>query len=741
MKLHCLALALGTSLSVGTLLSQDLLFPNSDFEDGTLKNWKTEGEAFKSQPTKGDNIQVRGGGSSRHQGDFWIGTYEKFNGTDGKAGETQGDAPIGTLTSTEFTLKKRYITFLVGAGTEEQGVGVKLVADGKEHHLASGVAFEEMQRIAFDAEAFIGKKVKLVVSDQGSGGFGHINVDDFCQTDDKGELPGPFRALKRELVVSKDFLNLPLINRDYQRGPLAQKFSVIQDGKVLRYLHVTLATENQKPDFTYSMSLKEFKGQTVELHFMGNEPGMLDRLVPADEPVIVDNYDTPERPRFHFSPRIGWMNDINGPYYLDGKYHMFYQYNPAGSFLAWGYDMHWGHAVSKDLIHWEEQPIALFPNGEGQCYSGSAVVVKKPIEGVTDGLKIPTPVLFFTATTPFTQHMALTPDGGTTWERFQGNPILDPIGGDDRDPFVCYHEESGHYIMVLYVSNSYRFLRSKNLVDWEQTHTAEGWYECPVFFPYQSPTTGKTRWLLYGSSKGDGIANEFSAYQIGDFDGKVFTPISKIRTAHYGVSFYGALSYHDEPKGRDIMVGWSSLSETENELFNRCATVPLKMKVKSVGGEDALFYEPIEELDQLRGKPLVEVKNTTGKKAQELLAKLDRDASLDVILTLKRKQSSPVEVTTKASRFSYDSKKGIVTDYRKGDVKIRHAADRETIDARFLIDRLIVEGFWNEGEVAYAHPSSIKDTGPTLEISDHAEIESLTVYPMRSIWETTASQK
>src|SRR5690606_29393995 len=126
---------------------------------------------------------------------------------------------------------------------------------------------------------------------------------------------------------------------------------------------------------------------------------------------------------------------------------------------------HWGHSVSRDLVHWEEWPVALFPDAAGQCYSGTAVMQHQPIPGLNGGVKLPAPVMFFTGTEPFSQHLATTPDGGRTWKRFPGNPVVPKIGNSDRDPKVVWHEPSQHYVMVLYVDgqgDTYRFLRSKD---------------------------------------------------------------------------------------------------------------------------------------------------------------------------------------------------------------------------------------------------------------------------------------
>lgn len=165
-----------------------LLFDNADFEKGTLENWTAEGDAFTRQPTKGDNTAARNRESAGQQGDYWIGTYENFDGREGQPGDIRTDRPTGTLTSVEFTVSKRYITFRIGAGDLPKEAGVKLVCEGKEHFMSSGFDSETMEQVSFDAAACAGKQARIVIFDNAKGGWGHTNVDEFTATDEP--VPG-----------------------------------------------------------------------------------------------------------------------------------------------------------------------------------------------------------------------------------------------------------------------------------------------------------------------------------------------------------------------------------------------------------------------------------------------------------------------------------------------------------------------------------------------------------------------
>ncbi len=186
----------------GMAQADELLFPNSDFEMGTLTGWTVDGDAFLVQPTKGDNTLARQRESANLQGTWWIGGYEKFNGTQGAPGATAGDSLTGTLTSQEFTIKRPYITFRIGAGNLPGEVGVKLLVDGKSLELATGVDEETMITHSSDVTAYLGKTARLQIFDYATGGWGHINVDDFRGTDQPAPDTSMDFALSPGITVS-----------------------------------------------------------------------------------------------------------------------------------------------------------------------------------------------------------------------------------------------------------------------------------------------------------------------------------------------------------------------------------------------------------------------------------------------------------------------------------------------------------------------------------------------------------
>ena len=243
------------------------------------------------------------------------------------------------------------------------------------------------------------------------------------------------------------------------------------------------------------------------------------------------------RPQIHFSPKEKWMNDPNGMFYLDGEYHLFFQHNPDAS--TWG-PMHWGHAVSKDLMHWEELPIALYPDELGTIFSGSAVVDVENTSGLGSKDNPPIVALYTYHNASMekqgkidyqTQALAYSLDKGRTWEKYVNNPVIDNPGIKDfRDPKVMWHEPSGKWVMVLAQKDHIGFYSSDNLIDWslestfgEEIGSHGGVWECPELLLLPVEGTDESRYVLLVSiSPGGPNGGSATQYFVGDFDGKEF---------------------------------------------------------------------------------------------------------------------------------------------------------------------------------------------------------------------------
>lgn len=250
-----------------------------------------------------------------------------------------------------------------------------------------------------------------------------------------------------KIIVDKPYLALSL-NND---APL-QRVVMSHEGKEVWALDAHVCTP---PAYSCWLDVRRFMGMQLEVNLPEDAFSLTDELPKA-------LYRESLRPQTHFSARTGWINDPNGLVYHNGVYHLFFQHNPAGN--QWG-NMHWGHAVSRDLVHWTQEPIALYPDALGTMFSGSAVVDERNVSGFGKGALL----LFYTAAgDPFTQCLAWSTDG-KQFRKYEGNPIVPHIAGANRDPKVIWCEELGCYVMALYLeNNTYTLLLSDDLLHWRE---------------------------------------------------------------------------------------------------------------------------------------------------------------------------------------------------------------------------------------------------------------------------------
>ncbi|MCW5923657.1 MAG: glycoside hydrolase family 32 protein [Saprospiraceae bacterium] len=344
-------------------------------------------------------------------------------------------------------------------------------------------------------------------------------------------------------------------------------------------------------------------------------------------------YSEPHRPQFHFSPKEKWMNDPNGMFFYEGEYHLFYQFYPDSN--VWG-PMHWGHAVSKDLTHWEHLPIALYPDSLGYIFSGSAVVDWKNTSGLGHGASGQPPIVAI-----FTYHdmeaekagrsdyqcqgIAFSHDKGRTWTKYEGNPVLPNPKQirDFRDPKVRWDERSAQWVMALAAYDHIQFWGSPDLKKWR--HLSDfgkewgvhgGVWECPDLFPIVVEGTNDTRWVLLVSINPGG-ANGGSAtqYFVGDFDGQhfklddSFVPLVRDEKAiwlDYGRDNYAGVTWSDIPNddGRRLFMGWMSnwdyATAVPTAVWRSAMTLPRVLTLNKTSAGYRVFSHPVEALKQLR---------------------------------------------------------------------------------------------------------------------------------------------
>ena len=259
----------------------------------------------------------------------------------------------------------------------------------------------------------------------------------------------------RELKVAKRYLNIPV-----KTGAPKKWMRLLQNGKLIRELDIELCAD--APSFWAFMDMEQFQGENLTVTLEGVERGEtkdFDAITLSDTIIGGENmYQETDRPQFHFTSKRGWLNDPNGLVYYKGEYHLFYQHSPC----SWnGSDAHktWGHAISTDLVHWEELDDALHPDALGSIWSGSAIIDKNNTTGFKTGEEAPMVCIYTSAgglspwakDKPFTQSLAYSNDRGRSFTIYEGNPVQENLKSYNRDPKVFWHEETKQWVIVLYM--------------------------------------------------------------------------------------------------------------------------------------------------------------------------------------------------------------------------------------------------------------------------------------------------
>jgi len=376
--------------------------------------------------------------------------------------------------------------------------------------------------------------------------------------------------------------------------------------------------------------------KNILLHFLmlcplfygckGKEPST-GASAPNSAPIA--GYDDPHRPQFHFSPAIGWMNDPNGMVFYEGEYHLFYQFYPDST--VWG-PMHWAHAVSKDMVHWEHLPIALYPDSLGYIFSGSAVVDWNNTSGFGKDGKPPLVAIYTYHDMVAekagrknyqSQAIAYSNDLGRSWTKYPGNPVIPNTTNlpDIRDPKVIWHEDSRQWVMALAVRDHLQIWGSKDLKSWvhlsdfgKEYGTHKGVWECPDLFPMYVEDAAK--WvLLVNINPGGPTGGSGNQYFVGQFDGKNFTldadfaPFVKDEKAvwlDHGSDNYAGVTWSDVPKsdGRRLFLGWMSnwdyATVVPTQLWRSAMTLPRTLELKKTPAGYRVYSLPVKELETLR---------------------------------------------------------------------------------------------------------------------------------------------
>ena len=480
-----------------------------------------------------------------------------------------------------------------------------------------------------------------------------------------------------------------------------------------------------------------------------------------------ESYNEPHRPQIHFSPKANWMNDPNGMVYYKDTYHLFFQYYPDST--VWG-PMHWGHATSKDLIHWQQQPIALYPDSLGYIFSGSAVIDKDNTSGFGKNGIAPM-VAIFTHHDPKgekegrndfqNQSLAYSLDAGKTWVKYEGNPVLKNPGIKDfRDPKVHWYEEGKKWIMALAASDRIICYSSKDLKTWnkesefgKEAGAHGGVWECPDIFPLEY--MGKRVWILIVNiNPGGPNGGSATQYFTGDFDGKTFSPYqTDTRWLDYGPDEYAGVTWSNTGE-RKTFLGWMSNWQYANVVptkkWRSAMTIPRDLALEKDGVKYIVTSQPVKELDTLDKTSfnLKDIDATSfgltakiGKISGPVYLKISSDKIKSFSITLSNTLNEKVVVgyDQSANNYFIDRTKSGKTDFEK-DFASKATAPRVSVAKNMnmilVIDDASVEMFADNGLSVMTAIFFPNENFSMINIgsSNDFQIKELTFHALKSIW-------
>ena len=467
---------------------------------------------------------------------------------------------------------------------------------------------------------------------------------------------------------------------------------------MVQRLNVKLAID--RVDYYVPYELKGAKLLDIEFHGDRRQKGAVSEFVCWREMKYSGSFDTTNRERFrpayHHTPLYGWMNDPNGMFYKDGVWHLYYQYNPYGS--QWE-NMTWGHSTSRDLIHWEAQPLAIEPDWLGSIFSGSCV---------TNGDEVV--AMYTSAGHHQTQSISFSKDGGRTFTKYAGNPVLTTSDvADFRDPRPFWNEDIKAWNLILAAGQEMRIYSSKDLKDWkyESSFGKEygnhgGVWECPDLFEMRNEKLGMRNWVLICNiNPGGPFGGSATQYFVGQFDGHKFTCESMPKVTKwldYGKDHYATVSFYNAPENRHVVLAWMSNWQYANQIptkqFRSANSIPRDLGLFRCGEETYVSVVPSKEMMALRG---AKVKKPT--ETCEIL--VDTKNNTEIVLSNTKGEQVVMKYDAAKQTFSMDRVKSGDVSFSEAFPAVTEAPTFGTIkQLRIFIDRCSIEAFDAEGKMA-----------------------------------------
>ena len=476
-----------------------------------------------------------------------------------------------------------------------------------------------------------------------------------------------------------------------------------QRNEAVKHFNIRLAVD--KVDYYVPLEINGKNGtntgdaQLLDIVFHGDRrtKGAIKDFACWREIKYVDAFDTTNReqfrPLYHHTPLYGWMNDPNGMFYKDGVWHLYYQFNPYGS--QWE-NTTWGHSTSRDLIHWEAQPMAIEADALGAIFSGSCV---------TNGNEV---VAFYTSAGQHqTQSMAVSKDNGLTFQKYSGNPILTSDVPDFRDPKAFWNEDIKAWNLILAAGQEMRIYSSKDLKEWKYESSFgleygnhSGVWECPDLF--ELGVKGERKWvLLCNINPGGPFGGSATQYFVGQFDGHKFTCESMPKVTKwldYGKDHYATVSFYNAPDNRRVALAWMSNWQYANNVptkqFRSANSIPRDLGLFTCGEETYVSVVPSPEMLAVRGAKL---KKPT--EACEIV--VDMKSNAEIILSNAKGERVVMRYDGTKQTFSMDRTQSGNVAFSETFPCTTEAPTYGSIrQLRIFIDRCSIEAFDAEGKMA-----------------------------------------
>lgn len=528
-----------------------------------------------------------------------------------------------------------------------------------------------------------------------------------------GGSSGADSPVSRRMAINRQYLNLPIDTSATQ-----EIYQITSEGQPPLDLPLRLA--DSRVEYWMYIDVSAYKGRDITISGPASD-ARLARIYQADAIAGSESlYKEPSRPQFHFTVKRGWSNDVNGPIFYKGQYHLFWQAFPFGVTWDTGF-MYWGHAISSDMLHWRELSPALAPDRLGSPWSGTALVDRHNDGGWVAGAL----VLVYTAFDRFSkkqvQCIAYSTDNAQSFTRFEGNPIIDSNREwgtfDTRDPKVFWYEPKRHWVMVLFEKDGMSFYSSTNLTTWTRKSHINGFHECPDFF--ELPVEGdpqQKKWVLHGGS---------SSYRIGSFDGDTFTPESETLRYAEGKNqkgedvLYAAQSFSEMPDNRRVQIAWGRI-EQKGMPFSQMMLFPTEFRLVNMADGLRLLATPIHEIEHLHMK-----------------AHLWSD--LRPVDANRKLASAPADLIHLKAQVSIGESDTLSLMYGGLNLAtLQHAPHLSRLRAlEILIDRSVAEVFTDGGQGYTLTDLNLAREPRQLEFSSTStasNIDRLEVYEMKSIW-------